>query len=101
MSSSFLDSFTAYKKGGGKVVRPTVIRTMRQMQGKSMKEVADVVGVTESTISRFERQGWVPPKYIPKYAEALQTTTERLDDLFWNAVHTMYEAETSQEGGEE
>jgi DNA-binding transcriptional regulator YiaG len=68
----------------GKACFATQVSTLRQLFGFSKKEFAEVLGVNEKTIRRWEDGAEeVTPQSAHKQAiEALQTIAESLDDLF-------------------
>lgn len=86
------------------MTKPTELKTVRLLNGLSLEDVAKKVGVAPSTISRAEQNGWIHPKYIFKYAEALGIDARDLDDINYTAMeerHIQAEERRRAEGGEE
>lgn len=50
---------------------------MRKRKGVTQQEVADVVGKSQRTISRWEREG-IPDEYVEPYARALDVDPDEL-----------------------
>lgn len=86
------------------MTRPTRLKTLRLMKGYSLEDVAKKMGCATSTISRAEQNGWIHPKYIFKYADALGIDARDLDDINYTAMeerHIQAEERRRAEGGEE
>lgn len=81
------------------MVVPTQLKVVRINQGITIEEVAKQVGISAGTVTRFEQRGWVSPKYILKYAEAINCKVDFLKDLFEKSLECYYSSEKT--GGEE
>ena len=59
---------------------PTEIKAWREERGLSQREMADVLGVRQATVSRWESGERTPPPYLRLALEMLDTTEENDDD---------------------
>ena len=59
---------------------PTEIKAWREERGLSQREMADVLGVRQATVSRWESGERVPPPYLRLALEMLATTEENDDE---------------------
>lgn len=56
------------------------IRTERRARGMTLKDLADVSGLSESSLSRYERGGDVPASALQRIADAMETEKSVLLD---------------------
>lgn len=72
------------------------LKTARESRGLSLREVADRIGKSHTTVWRWEEQGWVPQEYAEEVAEVLDCGVDDIT-IFSNGSNGTHKPEPNGE----